>query len=275
MNFLFGGKQLRMAWKLDKGGPTSYLVATAHFFPHSFQGTFARRIREVDTVLFEGPLDPASMEKIREYGQQRTEGPSLADLLDPETVSSIDRKLSNTTSLCGMLGACLQVLRPARAAFVEETAGFRPWMAFFAIWSQYLKTRNWHQSTDMEAYRLTGELGKKIVFLETIQEQLHALDNVPLDGIAQFLGQMELWDGYTKRFVDLFMKGDLESMVSSTTRFPTRCPSIVADRDPVLFARMLPFIEKERTIALFGTIHIPGVKQRLIEAGWQVTQVTL
>lgn len=277
MSIFFDGKLLRMAWELEKGGPTSYLVATAHFFPYRFERTFTRRMkRDVDTVLFEGPLDEKSMERVREYGQDGTGHPTLLEMLDAPTVRKVNRKLANINPVCSLLGSCFPLFNSSAPGFLEtETKGFRPWMAFFAIWATYVRTRNWSRSTDMEAYEVAAKLGKKVHFLETIDEQLAALDGVPVEKICAFLADIDQWDSYTKRFVDFFMKGDLESMVSSTTGFPTRCPSIVGDRDPVLFERMQRFVERERVMILVGTIHIPGINERFIRAGWRVRQVTL
>lgn len=277
MRLFSGEKPMRMAWKLEKAGASSCLFATAHFFPHSFNKTFTRRIRDdVDTVLFEGPLDEPSMEKVRQYGQDGHGNPCLSERLDPLTVRKISRKLSTASPVCSLVGNCLPFFASAQPDLMEgETKGFRPWMTFFSIWSAYLRVRNWNRSTDMEAYAIALSLGKKVHFLETIEEQLEALDGIPEDGIVRFLKDVDRWDSYIARFVELFMKGDLETMVSSTTGFPTRCPSIVANRDPVMFERMLPFVEKGRAMVLVGTIHIPGIKQRFVEAGWKVTQVTL
>ena len=55
--FFWKEKPLRTIWKVEKAGCTSFLVGTAHFSPYSFKKSLTRLIQDVETVLFEGPLD--------------------------------------------------------------------------------------------------------------------------------------------------------------------------------------------------------------------------
>ena len=68
----------------------------------------------------------------------------------------------------------------------------RPWMAFFSVWSALL---NWKYSMDVEAYHTAQKLGKKIGFLETIEDQLAALDGVPFERFVNYLNHIEHMGG--------------------------------------------------------------------------------
>ncbi len=127
---------------------------------------------------------------------------------------------------------------------------------------------------DMEGYRIAHQVGKPIHFLETIDEQLRALDAIPFDGMAHYLNQFDLWDQYVDRYVNLFLRGNLREMLNSALRFPTRCESIVDNRDPVLFERMKPFVQEGRALAFVGPVHVPGILKRFEDGGYTVRQET-
>jgi uncharacterized protein YbaP (TraB family) len=137
-------------------------------------------------------------------------------------------------------------------------------MAFFSLWSSYL---NWHHSIDMEAFHIAQRLGKKIHFLETVEEQLVALDGIPFDRIVEYVNRFQHWKSYKEQFLRDFLEGDLERLMSRTTKFPTRCESILGLRDERFFERMKPFFEKGSAIAFFGLSHIPAIKKMFINEG--------
>ena len=112
---------------------------------------------------------------------------------------------------------------------------------------------------DMEAYSLAMRLHKNICFMETIEEQLAALDGIPFERIVAFLNAFDQWDAYSERFLGLYLDGRYDEMVSTTTIFPTRCESILDDRDPVFFERMKPFIDRGSAVAFVGTTHVRGL----------------
>ena len=53
--------------------------------------------------------------------------------------------------------------------------------------------------------------------------------------------------------------------------FPTFCESIVDRRDPILAARMVPYLDAGAAVAFVGVIHCPGVIARLRDEGFTVT----
>jgi len=58
-----------------------------------------------------------------------------------------------------------------------------------------------------------------------------------------------------------------------TSEFPTRCPSIIENRDPIFYERMKPYLEKAETVAFVGTAHIPGLEKMFLGDGYKVDQV--
>ncbi|GAB4505480.1 MAG: TraB/GumN family protein [Anaerolineales bacterium] len=263
-------KPLRMVWRVEKDGNASHLVGTAHFFPYSFRRSLTRLMQGVATVMFEGPLDEASSERIAEYGRQGEDFSTFVDAVTPEAVQAIDRLLRER--LDGQDDAWLLSLVERRPVYFEAfTRGVRPWAAFFSIWQTYL---GWKYSVDLEGYQIARKLGKQVLFLETLEEQLAVLDNIPPERIARQLNDVENWDIYQTDYVRIFLEGDLEKMVELTARFATRGPVVVGARDRILFERMKPVFECEGALGFVGFPHVPGVSQLLREDGYIVTQVT-
>jgi hypothetical protein len=271
----FREKPLRMLWRIEKDAKLSSIVGTAHFFPHSYRKAFTRLMRDASAVLFEGPLDRESMAVVARYGMEGEGAPSVLKALNPEVVKKINRRLSKAVEEPAGPATGLRMIRLSSPRFLDLYAdGVRPWMALFATWSAFLRTKGWKNSMDLEAYTIAARLRKNVRFLETIDEQLAALDEIPFDRIAAFLNAFEEWDRYAERHLNLMVDGRYEEMISSTTMFPSRCQSIVDDRDPVLFDRMKQFVDEGRALAFVGTTHVMGITRMFETEGYRVKQET-
>jgi uncharacterized protein YbaP (TraB family) len=268
--FSWKRKSLRTVWRVEKEGKSSLLVGTAHFFPYSFKKALIKLIQSVETVLFEGPLDQESMAQVVRYGRQGEDSRSLSDALDPAVAKEINRQLGVLQGPTPAAGSYLDLIYPTTPDFLEvHTRGVRPWMAFFTIWSAFL---NWKHSMDVEAFRIAQELGKKIEYLETIEDQLTALDGIPFDSIVNYLNHIEIWNVHKELFMKAFLEGNLQKFSSMTGEFPTRCESIITKRDPLFFERIKIFFEEGKTTAFVGVAHIPGIRKMFLDEGYQVTQ---
>ncbi len=266
--FWWKEKRLRTIWKVEKERHASFLVGTAHFSPYSFKKTLTRLIQGVDTVLFEGPLDQESMAKVVQYGQQGEDEPSLYKGLHPDVVGEISKLLAARSGPQTTVLPYLDILHPTNSDFLEGLMqGVRPWRAFFSIWSAFL---NWRHSMDMEAFHIARKLGKKIDYLETIEDQLAALDGIPFERIVNYLNHIGSWGAHKEVFTKAFLEGDIQQFSSMTGEFPTRCESIIAKRDPIFFGRMKLFFEKGKTVAFVGVGHIPGIRKLFFDEGYQV-----
>jgi hypothetical protein len=265
----FRSRPLRMLWKVEKDGCISYLVGTAHFFPYSFARPLTRLFEQVETVIFEGPLDPESMEKIAQHGRSGDGSLALVEQLDPAAVREINRILRQRLGDQDETDLYLFLQPSAPGYFELYTQNMRPWMALFSVWSTYL---DWKYSLDLEAYQVARRMGVETCFLETLEEQLAVLDGIPLERILGHLNDVKNWKIYKDHYVRLFLEGNLDGLVSTTDRFPTRGPVIVSQRDRLMFERMKGFFEPGRAAALVGFPHIPGLRQLFLDQGYQVSQ---
>jgi uncharacterized protein YbaP (TraB family) len=271
--FWWKEKPLRTVWRVEKDGNTSYLVGTAHFSPYRFKKTLIKLIQGVETVFFEGPLDQESMARVVQYGQQGEKSRSIYEALDPAVIKEINKQLGARSVLPTTAGSYLDIIYPTTSDFLEiHTRGVRPWMAFFTVWSNFL---NWKHSMDVEAFHIAEKLKKKIEYLETIEDQLTALDGIPFERIVNYLNHIKNWRVHKEVFTKAFLEGDIQQFFSMTGEFPTRCESIIAKRDPIFFKRMKVFFEEGKTAAFVGVAHIPGIRDMFLDEGYLVTQEEL
>ncbi len=265
MSFRIGSKEFKMVFKVEKTSKVNYLLGTAHFFPYSFKSSLRKIISKVKRVLFEGPLNESDMETIRTYGQTGKQDNPLIGMITKEARAILNEE--EDSEVYRYIGYFRK-----KNALELETENLTPWFAFFKIWSLYLRKRGWIYSVDMEAHNVAKEQRKEIHYLETIEEQIRALENIPLERIVNFLNQCSMWEEFAKRYADFYLKGDLDSLLASTISFPTRCPSILDERDPVLFLRILPFFEDGDASAFLGVTHVKGILDMFKKEGYSVSQ---
>ncbi len=263
-------RDLRMLWEVQKGGLRSYLAGTAHFFPYHFRASLRRYIARVDTVLFEGPLDEGAAAQVAAAGLAGGGTPSLVRLLGADAIERIKREIGGAASRLSSHRLCRELvgLHPEGLNW-QQLEGMRPWMAFFQIWSQYLRKNGWTFTMELDALRIATDLGRQAHFLETIEEQIDALDRVPLNRFVNFLEQAD-WRQSRQAHVQHYLTGDLEGMMARVSPYPTFCDSIIKQRDPVLSERMEQFFEKGTTMAFVGVSHCRGVREFLLDHGYRV-----
>ncbi|MEK6690981.1 MAG: TraB/GumN family protein [Nitrospirota bacterium] len=279
-DFFLKEKDLRMIWEILSAGSSgkedrksytshkSYLAGAAHFFPYSFKKSLTRYIENVDTVLLEGPLDENNMNRVVEQGTKGNTNPALEKALDDSTIKEINMLEYNVTT-SSYVGTYLQTFgRSHENSLFELVKNQRPWMAFFNIWFYYREKKGWRYKMDLDALKVAEKLGKEIHFLEKIEEQIEALNGIPVDRIANFLKKIDKWDWHTQRYVKYYLRGDIDGLLSGANDFPTYCESIIDKRDPILYERMKPFLEKGNTLAVVGITHIKGIRERLLADGF-------
>lgn len=261
-------KRFAMLWEIEKQGRRSWIGGTAHFFCYSFENSFRKLFAQVDTVIFEGPLDQASMDEVAAIGRSPAAGsPRLIDHLQEEEIRQLERVV------CGPKGAWAKLLG-LQAANPPDVLFFlgrtRPWMAFFSLWTSFLGRHGWNQSVDLEAWRLAHAMGKTVRTMETIAEQVETLESIPIPRIVNFFRQCRQWPRYIQRNAKAYLKGDIDAMSGTTTEFPTRTELVIGRRDANFLAGMQPFIEQGRCVVFVGTAHMINLRRMLGDAGFTV-----
>jgi len=270
--FFIREKKLRGVWKIERDGKESYLAGTAHFFPYRLQKSLRYYIQKTRRVLFEGPLDERSMARVIERGLEGGGAEAIYEALDARVIGGIKRIMAPLLNEPRPLSLLFPLGPSNRDPLYHWFKERRPWLAFLQIWAQFLKSQGWKYSVDLEALKLATRLGREVFFLETIEEQVEALNGVPLERMINFLKKIEHWQDYASTHAQLYLQGNVEQMMSRISEFPTRCPSIVEDRDPVFFERMQNFLAEGEVIAFLGVAHMPGIKKMIRHQGYKVEQ---
>ena len=257
-----------MLWEIEKNGRRSWIGGTAHFFCYSFEHSFRGLFEKVDTVLFEGPLDPASLDQVSAIGcTPGLESPRVADALNEEDIRRLERVVCGPRGFWARLAGAEHKNPPDVRHLLSST---RHWMAFFSLWTSFLARRGWTQSVDLEAWHLALDMGKTVRGMESIPEQIETLEGIPMPRIVNFLRQCRQWNRYIKRNVRAYLKGDVDRMFGTSIEFPTRTELVIQHRDARFLERMRPFIEEGRCAVFVGSAHMINLRGMLAEAGFSV-----
>ncbi len=259
-----------MIWEVQKNGKTSHLVGTAHFFPYSFRNALRRCLQNARVAIFEGPLDHDNMARVRQAGTDAESSYHLFNELDDKTIAGITEALIPVCRIRHsnqLLSFCKDSLQETVYDLVK---GMQPWLAFFTLWSTYLQRHGWKYSVDLEGFSIAQELGKQIIFLEAIEEQINVLKNISHDKIIYFLKQVEHWETLANDYVKSYLKGDLETLRLSGIRFPSRHHTVIDHRDEIFFERMQAELALGDVVAFLGAPHLKGMSCLLLADGYQV-----
>jgi hypothetical protein len=263
-------KKLKMIWQVQKNGNVSQLVGTAHFFPYSFRNALHCSLQNARIVMFEGPLDEDSMARVRQAGMDTESSYHLFDELDDQTIAGITDALIPVCRMRNSTQFFQYCKDDLRKTVYDLVKGMQPWLAFFTLWSTYLQRNGWKYSVDMEGFSIAQELDKKVVFLESIEEQIEVLQNISHEKIIHFLKQTDDWDTLADNFVKSYLKGDLEKLRLSGIRFPSRHHTIIDHRDEIFFERMQTELVRGNVVAFMGAPHLKGMSRLFLAEGYQV-----
>jgi hypothetical protein len=258
-----------MVWQVAKRGRHSRLVGTPHFFPYHFRGTLKALIGPARSLLLEGPLDEQSMRRVVDAGSGAVRA-SLYHALDARTRQRIVRELALAPPEAQP--PYRELLFGGPEQWLEtELHRLKPWMAFYGLWTRYRVREGGHYSLDLDAQRMAVELGKDLLHLETIEEQIAALEAIPLERMVHFLARVD-WPAYYRDYVRSYLEGDLAVLSALAQEFPSFCEAVIGQRAPRLAERMTPALERGGACVFIGAIHCPGVLERLQAAGFELSR---
>lgn len=259
-----------MIWEVTKSGRTSHIAGTAHFFPYSFRTSLCGYIKPAQTILLEGPLDDESTTKVVAAGSAEEKAHHLFDDLDEKTIASLKRLLSPDGRKKALLNLYSLLMRGYDQSLYTAVRGLKPWRAFFTLWRKFLEQNGWRYSVDLEAYQIAIEMKKEIVFIESIEEQIQVLENLSHERIIRILKQVDQWPDYAQEYVACYLEGDLDKLKFMRSRFPTRHPEVIDDRDVIFYKRMQKYLEKGAALVFVGAPHVHGINEMLRAAGYQI-----
>lgn len=267
-------RDLKMLWQVEKGNAISYLVGTTHLFPYSFKKSLNSLIKKAKTFVLEAPVDEANMKKVIDSGLSKEGMPSLYNVLNEQTIIKINKELDIAFQRYTPFLFSLNTKSPGTIDWLSPMIkGLKPWMAFFNIFAHYLKKRGWKYMMDVDALKIAKKLDKDIHFLESMDDHIKALDGIPIAKIVAFLKKIDESEECVAKFVDCYTKGYFTELMSSINGFPMYSPSIIEERDPILYNRMKVFLESGDCIILVGAFHMPGIQKLLDEDGYRTKKI--
>ncbi|MBR4424257.1 MAG: TraB/GumN family protein, partial [Mailhella sp.] len=260
-----------MLWKLEKGGRVSWLGGSAHFFCCSFEHSLRRLFGHVDTVLLEGPMDGASLAEVARTGRDPgPDSPRVGELLREEEIRRLEDMVWGPR---GFWARLMGTEQKERMDLREILFRCRHWYAFFAAWTGFLERNGWKQSVDMEVWNIAQDMGKAVMGLESLGEQIASLESAPVERVVRFLRDCASWPRMMRSNRSRYLAGDLFGMMGTSAEFPTRTGTIIGMRDRRFRERMRPYVERGGTAVFLGTAHMVNLRRMLAEDGFTVSRV--
>ncbi|MBP3729834.1 MAG: GNAT family N-acetyltransferase, partial [Mailhella sp.] len=260
-----------MLWKLEKRGRVSWMGGSAHFFCCSFENSLRRLFENVDTVLLEGPMDSASLDEVARTGKNPdADSPRAGSFLSNEEIGRLENMVWGPRVFWVRLAGMEQKERIDLRGILFKC---RHWYAFFAAWTAFLERNGWKQSVDLEVWNTALDMGKAVMGLESLEEQIASLESAPLDRVVSFLRGCPSWPAMMRSNRSRYLAGDLSGMMGTSAEFPTRTSAIIDARDQRFRERMRPYVERGGTAVFLGTAHMLNLRRMLAEDGFTVSRV--
>ena len=112
----------------------------------------------------------------------------------------------------------------------EELRALKPWAAFFGIWTRWRAREGWEHKMDLDAAGIAAKLGKEVRYLETIEEQIAALEAVPVERFSRFMNP-GLVASYNAATSATTSRATSRGWPPRRRTFPTYCEPIIGRRD--------------------------------------------
>ncbi len=265
-------KNYAMIWEVKKNNKISWIGGSAHFFCYSFENSFKRLFNQVDTVLFEGPLDSDTLKLVSENGRDINE--EHQPLFQFFTKEEIEKLTIMVNGKEGFFYKLLNMESKNKLDIEWYLKNTRAWTALFTLWTTYLERNGWRQSVDMEGWHLAHDMGKTVVAMESLEEQLASLNSVPPQRVVKYFQNCDKWPSMIKANVKSYLAGDLMGVMGTSAEFPTRTKTIISMRDERFRQRMRPFMEAGGAAVFVGTAHMLNLQNMLKEDGFEVRKLS-
>ena len=229
-----------------------------------------RSVVDIETLQHTNQQLIESLDEVARIGKTPDgRHPPLIDLLEEPEIRLLERVVQGPT---GKLARFFNAANPNPADVRGLLATTRHWYAFFSLWTAYLERQGWNQSVDLCAWHTALEMGKSVIGMESLEEQVASLESVPLGRVTAFFRGCRSWKGYARRNIHSYLDGDLEGMLGTSTEFPSRTEQIIDGRNQRFRERMRPFLEEGRAAVFVGSAHMLQLRDMLAEDGFTVRQ---
>lgn len=259
-----------MLWKIETtGAPASYLFGTIHLATHPITRlppAVALALAKADRFAPEVALDQGATEF---YQQQMlsSDAPNVDSLFEPPF----------RQRLLGLLAA-YGVPR-------EAALQLKPWAAFTLL----ARPKPTGAPTLDQLLEATArQHGQPVRGLETVNELVSSLENIPVDHQRQILldtaCNRQLLEQQARVLSAHYLEQDLAGMLEVSTRYAPRNPAVARtfnknllyDRNRRMLTRLRPLLARGNTFAAVGALHLAGPQgllQALVDDGYRVSAI--
>lgn len=241
-----------LLWKISGNGleSPSYLYGTIHIKDKrvfAFDENLLKALEACPGFAMEILLNTENINLIAQR-MVLPEGESLQNIFSPEDYQLIKTAIEKET---GMEMSFIDRLKP------------------FALLSIILNTQ---MAGDMEVtvdewfYKSALEKGKKVAGLETIDEQMDILEDIPNEYIVDFFRNINKGKKDLEAIIALYCQADLNKLLKLMQKddvMATLEKQLIISRNKKMADRIVPLITDQPTFIALGAGHIPG-KQGIV-----------
>jgi uncharacterized protein YbaP (TraB family) len=262
-------------WEIEGTSNRIYLLGSVHFLraqDHPLPSAMTKALSDADVVVMEidlSTLNPLEAQSVLLRLGVDPEGRDLQSLIG-------EGSYRKAQQLAAGVDIDLETLRP-----------FEPWYAAMQITQFRLMQLGFDGSYGVEAQMLLQAVqeGKEIRGLETLEQQLDALDSLPLQAQEKFLIQTLEEAADLENQVDDIMKawrtGNTKSLERELTTGMVDQPKLyrklLTDRNENWMRKIMDYIDDSNDyLIVVGALHLvgeDGVPRMLEDAGYSIKQI--
>lgn len=240
-------------WAIEKNGETAgYLLGTIHSEDPrvlDFSEAFLRKLKSNKVFAMELVPDLPTLARLTEY-MHYPPGQSLESVIGPERFNALVTALS---------------VYKVPADFIRR---MKPWAAMMTL-STPPPVTGFFMDLSM-SLRASGS-GLKVVGLETLEQQLSFLEDMPMEMQLKLLDHAIAESGRVgqahDQMVDIYLENDLQHLLELTNEELKAVGKVEKDyffesgilaRNRRMLQSLLPHLEKNSVFVAVGALHLPG-----------------
>lgn len=260
-------------WEVTDGTNTVHLLGSIHLLrPEAYplDPAIYRVFDAADVVAFE--LDFAEVAEAGLAMMQRgmlEGGQTIAEVLPDDLLEELERRATELQLPVAMVHA------------------MKPWLTSLTLSTLFLQQAGFDAAAgvDMHFHERAAGTGKRIIGLETIDDQLDALDGLSDDAqtalLRSTLAELDSSAVMLDKTTALWQRGDAEALAAMNTESMRGQPELVERLLDQRNRRWVPQIESllrggEPAMVIVGVAHLVGegsVVELLRERGYRITRV--
>lgn len=258
-----------LLWKISGNGlaKESFLFGTMHSADNrAFKKTeqVKKAIKQCDAYAMEILADENELDASILLNLMMKDGTTLAKLFSKEEYHTLDSLLEESI---GYSIELLENIQPIVISLLLEQAG---------------AAKDSAEPLDLYLQEFAENEGKKLIGIETVQEQLKALQALSYKEQAQMVKEdlkkqnnLEL----SEQLFRFYVTENLDSMVmlNKQNPMPEKLEkALITDRNKIMVERIATFIKQQPTFCAVGALHLPeknGIIEGLRKKGFKVEAV--